>query len=182
MDPRTHIIRTNSFFEDPALSHNATRVYDNANNIIANKVAFEIDYEHRWQPIIVKEGDTPKAIQLCGRVYYLNIIAQFLMFWRRHNIVDDDQLDVIVRLVQYLVHEEELYWDLNFHFPGYYYPAASQTELQSVNIWGFITQFPSDPYVVTIDSDTVETDPLTEEPDTDDEMEPWEMLLDSLEL
>ena len=181
MDSRNHIVRTNSFFSLPALRHDATRVYDNANNIIANKVAFEIPYEDRWYPTVRMEGESPRAIELCGRVYYLNIIAQHLMHWNRRGVITDEQMQVIVRLVQYLVHERELYWDLNFHFPAYFFPAYTTTGLQSTNIWGFITQFPSDPFVVALDSDTVETDPLTDIEDGD-EMEPWEMLLEDLEL
>ena len=178
MDSRDHIIRTNSFFDGQVFFDDDYRLYDNCGNIIANKIAFEVPMEARWSPDVVEDdnGDI-LGIHLGGRVYYIHIIAEIIRHWETRGVITDEQVWVFVDLMRSLVHED-LYWDLNYHFPAYYFPVAERNGLQSTNVWGFLRQFPSDPYVIALDSETVDTE--TTMTDDEDGMNDWEMLLDAI--
>lgn len=180
MNPTLHVVRRNSFFHFPSLRLEGDDLLDNADNIIATRnPQGRIAPEDQWYAHIVRDPDTtPNAIVLYGRCYYISIIAQALCNWVGAGVIDLDELNVITDFVRYIVHEN-LCWDLNYHFPNYFYPTISRDRLQSGNLWGFLYQFPSDPYVIDLinDSETVETFALT---DMSGDVSVWEYLNDDL--
>jgi hypothetical protein len=159
MNSVNHIVRTGTdFFDGNVIHFDGNRLMDNEMNIIANIYAFEIEPTGRYNCDVInfRNGDA-RAIILDGQIYDLSQMGEVVDEWLNVGIITEDEYTTLAAIVNYLVWQPQLTWDLNYHFPCYYNPMM-QRDLMSANIWMFIKQFPSEEYIIDLfTGSTVET-------------------------
>ena len=157
-----NIVRSDSFWWDDALTFiNDITLVDNMGHIVASADYHIFPAERRCIPTVVHGRDgIATGIHLGGKVYYLNTMALHLDYWYEKCVINGRQHDWFSDIIRLLV-EYNLAWDLTYFWPNTYMPHVSATQLQCANIGTFLDQFPSDPYVIALDSETVETFAMT---------------------
>lgn len=183
MSTENHYVRTLSFLWDRPLNLvNDHVLVDNAGVIIASRDYHIFAADARYIPLVVMNGDVPKGIHWNGRLYYIRQMCEHIEAWRDQGVISQYQMDVLGYMINMLIYKK-MAWDLNFHFPCVYMPNVSRTSLQSANIVTFLDQFPSDPYLISLDSETVTTSGMTSFLSgeiADDDMYDWEMLNEAI--
>lgn len=154
----TRIIRTDSFWDGTLYQQHGTQILDNHGNLIASFRSFEVEPEARWCPVLTHhDEDRFRAVNLNDRSYYFYNIVDTVYRWKTMGYIESKHLHGICRLISLIVHHGvTLTWNLDYFFPGYYFPARCNG-LMPCNIQGFLSQFPSDPYVIDLTVDDSET-------------------------
>jgi hypothetical protein len=178
----THIIRCDSFWEGTIYTQSGAQIKDNHGNLIASFRDYDVEPEARWEPILThySANNRHHAVNMHNRAYYFYNMVDTIYRWKTLGHIDETRMLGFCRLISLIVHcGNNLTWNLDYYWPGYYFPARG-SELFPCNIQGFISQFPSDPFIIDLtveDSESIGSFSSLSFADYEDR-EDWERLLD----